>query len=662
VSVKAFQLDLLPEQAQALAAALERLVALDLSHPSIVGRIGSGVEGHVVYLAEEHVAAESLDAALRHYAPAPLETAVPFIRQLAGAIDVARDAGLGHGALHPRDIFLTPEEARATGFGVADALESIGMRAPVRRPYSAPERVAGGPWDTPADVYALGAVAHELLTGRRPAGTGEVAPIAGKASASHPQLVRAVLALALAEDPRDRHPSGRAFADALEAAARGEETVPPIAGPRGPARREWVAVRDDNAREVGDDPAGRTRISSDRAPESADELRWSQPVEPGDADEPDTPPAEDDAPERESGRLHLDTSPADRGGPAEPSLFDVDVLDRVPAPPPDIWAPVPAPDGAVEAEPADERQAEEPDDRGPEADEETPADEETDGAAGRPEPARGQWEEDETELAAPIAERARPAALPYAAVLVVGLLVGFLAGYGLGSREATPALPLRQDSEAAAPAATTPEAGAPQPFSEAAVEAPVRPTPPAPAPSPVAPPTPASETPVDGGRLLIRSTPSGARVRVNGAERGETPLALQRLSFASYGIEVRRDGYRNASQQVTLTEQLPSRELTFQLERAASPSLPATAARTTPPSAPPRPAAAGTLLVDSRPRGARVFLDGRAVGTTPLRLTTISQGRHQVRFELAGYRPWTTEVTIVAGSETRVSGSLERVR
>ena len=49
--------------------------------------------------------------ALRHYAPASFETVLPFITQLAGAIDFARAAGIGHGALHPRDIFMTPEEA-----------------------------------------------------------------------------------------------------------------------------------------------------------------------------------------------------------------------------------------------------------------------------------------------------------------------------------------------------------------------------------------------------------------------------------------------------------------------------------------------------------------------------------------------------------------------
>ena len=64
-------------------------------------------EGNTAYSAEKY------DVALRHYAPAPIDKVLPLITQLAGAIDFARTAGVGHGALHPRDIFVTPEEARA---------------------------------------------------------------------------------------------------------------------------------------------------------------------------------------------------------------------------------------------------------------------------------------------------------------------------------------------------------------------------------------------------------------------------------------------------------------------------------------------------------------------------------------------------------------------
>ena len=172
VAVKVFRLDIVPEQAQTLSEALSRATEASLFHPSIVEPIAAGVEGTLAYRAEEYVAAESLDVAMRHYAPAPLEKALPFVTQLAGAIDFARAAGVGHGALHPRDIFVTPDEARATGFGVVEALEQVGIRAPVRRPYSAPERIQGKAWSTPADIFALAAITFELLTGRRPSGTG----------------------------------------------------------------------------------------------------------------------------------------------------------------------------------------------------------------------------------------------------------------------------------------------------------------------------------------------------------------------------------------------------------------------------------------------------------------------------------------------------------
>src|SRR3954465_4682653 len=191
VAVKVFRLDIVPEQAQALADALTPATQASLFHPSIVEPVAAGVEGTLAYRAEEYVAAESLDVAMRHYAPAPIEKALPFIAQLAGAIDFARAAGVGHGGLHPRDIFVTPDEARATGFGVVEALEEVGIRPPTRRPYSAPERMSGGKWGTPADVFSLAAITFELLTGRRPAGTGGQIgglPDGAPAAQHHPPL------------------------------------------------------------------------------------------------------------------------------------------------------------------------------------------------------------------------------------------------------------------------------------------------------------------------------------------------------------------------------------------------------------------------------------------------------------------------------------------
>src|SRR3954466_16181922 len=69
VAVKVFRLDVTPEQAQALADELSHAAGAELFQSSIVEPIASGVEGTVAYRAEEYIAAESLDVAMRHYAP-----------------------------------------------------------------------------------------------------------------------------------------------------------------------------------------------------------------------------------------------------------------------------------------------------------------------------------------------------------------------------------------------------------------------------------------------------------------------------------------------------------------------------------------------------------------------------------------------------------------
>ena len=92
--------------------------------------------------------------------------------QLADALDFAASVNIVHGALHPRDVLLSSDDTRLTGVGVARALEQIGVAAPVRRPYTAPERMAGAFWDRRADVFSLAALLHELLWGRRVSGLG----------------------------------------------------------------------------------------------------------------------------------------------------------------------------------------------------------------------------------------------------------------------------------------------------------------------------------------------------------------------------------------------------------------------------------------------------------------------------------------------------------
>ncbi|MDP1571490.1 MAG: PEGA domain-containing protein, partial [Vicinamibacterales bacterium] len=73
-----------------------------------------------------------------------------------------------------------------------------------------------------------------------------------------------------------------------------------------------------------------------------------------------------------------------------------------------------------------------------------------------------------------------------------------------------------------------------------------------------------------------------------------------------------------------------------------------------------RPAAAaeGSLLVESRPAGARVRIDDREAGTTPLTLPGLAPGSYRVSIAREGYQTWTTTVRVVAGERARVAASL----
>jgi serine/threonine-protein kinase len=149
-------------------------------------------------------------------------------------------------------------------------------------------------------------------------------------------------------------------------------------------------------------------------------------------------------------------------------------------------------------------------------------------------------------------------------------------------------------------------------------------------------------------RLLIRSTPSGATVAVDGASRGATPLALRDLAFGTRTVVISRPGFVPAERRVTLTVDRPSRSVEVALvslnEQARVQA--------------PRAVTTGSLIVDSRPAGATVTIDGAIAGTTPLTVAALASGPHAVRIERRGYQQWSTTVDIKAGERARVAASL----
>ena len=682
IAVKAFRIDLLPEQSALLATELQGIVDAGLTHPGIVLPVASGMEGHLPYLAQEYVAAESLDIAMKHYAPAVPARVMPFLTAIAGALDAAAASGVLHGALHPRDVFVTTDEARATGFGIVQAIENIGFRAPTRRPYTAPERVSGEEWGTEADIFSLAAIAHELLTGRRPAGPGDQdGSFASDVPAEHRARIREVFARALAEDPAARFESATAFVDALQAASEGQQVAP------APAAR---ASRTGNAAAVSAAAAGPSLFDDDDAAGDDDVVADEDGAD--GADDEDDEGAVDDADDVETIDDVEDESDIEDVTDVEDTTDVEDVNDD-----PDEKDENDELDSTGPAEPAERSEPEEPDAWPPAGfrtdDADVIAERETDAALGDFDldlnrdadrhdaalaPAALEYDtstEDDEDAPHEFArddsdapthdDRVVPSPPPPAVVppprevpawraapppdaggsgllrpvlwVLSGVVIGFFAAWLWlgGNRAASGAV-----VEPAAPApsaAVTEEPVAPAP----------RPVPPASGAAVPAPPAPAAGAPT-AGRLVVRSTPSNAMVVIDGVWSGRTPFTREDLAFGRHTVRVVLEGHEPVNRTITLSPESATSEMTLTLARAARGPAAAAGAST------------GTLTVSSRPIGARVFVDGRSVGTTPLKLPGVALGSRRVRVELAGHRPWASTVTVGRNQEARVAASLQR--
>jgi len=588
MAVKLFTLDLPPVRVHELVVEFECLIATELVHDTIAAPVATGVSGGLAYLAHEYVAAESLDVALRAYGPAPARDTLRVAAQLAGALDFAAVVDVYHGALHPRDVLLSPDETRLTGIGVARALERVGVAAPARRPYSAPERIAGGPWDRRADIFTLAALMHELLWGRRINGAGAaVADSLTEIADGNLPALKSVFARALAEDPAARFATALEFAEALKNAFPNVTVVAPP-----PNVRTDRDKREPRLPLEGPQPAEAARGSS-AASVVAGAAPGSKPA-----------PATD---------LNLRA--------AEDARYaDVEVA-------PAIVKAGPRPSPPETGEPEPERVS-------------VPAGLLT-VASSPPAPSRT-W--------------------PLALMLMFGVAAGIVIGYLWWSRPDAANRVAPPPAVAAGEPAPAPPAG--REFTESTVPAAAKPTEPAPSPKPaesaIRNPEPAVRN-AESGRLLVRSTPAGATVFVDGREYGQTPVAIRDLARGTHRVRLVRDGYAPAERRVVITEARPSQSLVVPLA-APRPTAVRGTQSTTP--APATPATigryAGDLVIESKPTGARVYIDSKLAGTTPLLLRHVAAGTHVVRLERDGYRRWSSAVRIVAAERNRVTASLER--
>lgn len=758
-AVKAFHVDITPEQADTLVEILDRLVHAELSHRGLVVPVATGLEDGVPFLAQEYVAAESLDVAMRHYAPASLATTLPLVEQLAEAVDTAHRVGVCHGGLHLRDVFLTPEGGRLTGFGVVPALEEVGLHGPIRRPYTAPEMIAGRAWGPEADRFALAAIAYELLTGKRAAGAGSqvTARLEMVDGVADVEALQSVFASGLADAPDNRYATATRFASDLRAAVgtdfdeADDLDEPTISG--GPSRSiaagagafdllDAIDISDDPAEddqveledvedgpveldEVGDEDLEEEEVEdedievdeleaevSDTLDQGLEELDESEEL-----DEPGELVAATDVagdirshyPEgdEESGleidlplhTAHDDGTAASEESDESDGSDELDELEEdneeVEEPPPVEFIPesVAQPDWTPEpAEVQPSTDLSDLPDLPPLPQPQVFAD-----------PYRADLldESDDLDPAFPIpavAARTEPAAhriwlsgrtAGLMVMLVVGAAVAYFVGQQLGapSRSTADAVagqgaPMpggvggvaRQETEevisdnvaVGTVAAGAPGRGVSPPASEPelAPEPVATFRPPARSPTPVPEPEPAvaelvSDVPVSEpepaaasrvapvGWLLVRTTPPGANVTLNGVGRGQTPLSLRDVPFGSHRIEVSHTGFLSQTRDITVSADGNVAAVGIDLLPVAPD------ASVTP--------ALGSVAVESRPEGARVILDGQLLGMTPTVLSGISVGSHQLRLERDGYRAWVMTIDVPASDRMRVAASLDHV-
>src|SRR5688572_3517125 len=160
-------------------------MAARLNHPHIVPLLAATAKGSLLYFTMPFIEGENVRARLARTRELPVQDATRIVRDVAEALSYAHSRGIIHRDIKPENIILSGNYALVLDFGVSKALTSAAAEGPyedisaitslgvaIGTPaYMAPEQSIADPMiDHRADIYALGIVAYELLTGRSPFG------------------------------------------------------------------------------------------------------------------------------------------------------------------------------------------------------------------------------------------------------------------------------------------------------------------------------------------------------------------------------------------------------------------------------------------------------------------------------------------------------------
>ncbi len=222
----------------------EARAAARIHHPNVVTihDFGTDAELDLDFLVMGLLRGEDLATRMAREAPLPADEALVILRGAARGVAAGHRAGMVHRDVKPGNLFLCDggdegeTQVRVLDFGIVQLAAADDDTvthytraggAPLSPAYAAPEQLRGeGCLGPPCDVYALGAIAYELLSGRRPfadaAGRATGDPLPSAAGLGVPEGVAEVILRTLAHDPADRFPHAGALLAAIHAALAGE--------------------------------------------------------------------------------------------------------------------------------------------------------------------------------------------------------------------------------------------------------------------------------------------------------------------------------------------------------------------------------------------------------------------------------------------------------
>src|SRR2546423_13240906 len=151
----------------------EARAVAQLSHPHIVGVIDAGEDEGRPYIVFEYVEGETLKERIRRMGRLPISEAVAYAIEIARALGVAHARHIVHRDVKPQNVLIDEEgSAKVTDFGIARTLDEEGLTADGRvlgtTDYVSPEQALGQPATGQSDLYSLGVVLFEMLSGQLP--------------------------------------------------------------------------------------------------------------------------------------------------------------------------------------------------------------------------------------------------------------------------------------------------------------------------------------------------------------------------------------------------------------------------------------------------------------------------------------------------------------